>query len=347
MTLSPLGDFALPLHTLQPTDTDVSDLTRLRDLIGGARVVAVGESAHGVREFYQLKHRLLRFLVGELGYTAFVMESGFAEGLAVNDWVLGGDGDLDDIARTGITYGFGECAEMRAQLQWMRAWNAAHDRKVRFYGMDIPGSGASLIPAIRACLARLQAGPENTAVAGLETVGTHLGGITRYLTLSSAEALRVSEGIESLLDRARSQGNEVAVRCALSAQCLARLAACQFQTEPGSNPRDELMADTVHWILRREERILISAHNGHIQRSALHDRPMLGQILAPALGEDMVVLGTTYARGNLLRARSDESFTRIVDVALEPLEIPQPWSVDITARTRTQLQRLQWRESVS
>ncbi|MGH3625755.1 MAG: erythromycin esterase family protein [Sciscionella sp.] len=91
-------------------------------------------------EYYRLKDRVLPWLVSELGFSAFVMESGFPEGLAVNDWVLGGAGDLEQVADTGITYAFGECAEMRAQLRWMRDWNAQHEGTVRFDGIDAPGS---------------------------------------------------------------------------------------------------------------------------------------------------------------------------------------------------------------
>jgi erythromycin esterase len=99
-----MREVAVPLRTLDPADSDVSDLAALRDLVGDARVVCFGESAHGVSEYYRLKDRMFRFLAAELGFSAFVMESGFAEGLAVNDWVSGGAGDLDQIATTGITY---------------------------------------------------------------------------------------------------------------------------------------------------------------------------------------------------------------------------------------------------
>ncbi|MFL6123562.1 MAG: erythromycin esterase family protein, partial [Actinophytocola sp.] len=91
-----LHDHAHALRTPDPDDAgtdDFGDLAPLRDVVGDARVVAIGESTHRIHEFYQLRHRLTRFLVAELGFTAFVMESGFAEGLRVNDWVLGGPGD--------------------------------------------------------------------------------------------------------------------------------------------------------------------------------------------------------------------------------------------------------------
>jgi erythromycin esterase len=54
----------------------------------------LGESAHGVREFYQLKHRLLEFLVESLSVTAVAVECSHAACQALNDFVVHRAGDL-------------------------------------------------------------------------------------------------------------------------------------------------------------------------------------------------------------------------------------------------------------
>jgi erythromycin esterase len=134
-----IRDVAVALRTVDPAEPDDSDLAVLREVVGGARVVCLGESAHFVSEFYRLRDRMLRFLVRDLEFSAFVFESGLPEGLTVDDWVRGGPGNLAEVARTGITYGFGRCTEMHTQLAWMRNWNTTHDHQVGFYGMDVPG----------------------------------------------------------------------------------------------------------------------------------------------------------------------------------------------------------------
>src|SRR5262245_54702744 len=108
------------LRTLDPADDGLSDLEPLRDIVGDARVVSIGESTHRVHEFYQLRHRMIRFLVRELGFTAHVMESGFPEGFAVDNFVVNEVGDLDSLLYKGLTYHMGKCEEMREQLLWMR-----------------------------------------------------------------------------------------------------------------------------------------------------------------------------------------------------------------------------------
>jgi erythromycin esterase len=134
------------LRTIDPDRADYTELEPLRDIVGDARVVGIGESTHRVHEFHQIRDLLTRFFVDELGFTAFVLESGFPEGWAVDDWLRGGDADLDELLRTGITYHMGRCAEMRDQLSWLR------ERGIRFYGMDIPDSSASALPGVTAAL---------------------------------------------------------------------------------------------------------------------------------------------------------------------------------------------------
>ena len=68
-------------------------------------VVAIGESTQYNREFFQLRHGLLRYLVERHGFSACAMESGFVEGWLVDAlgprWpgrALPGDGERHDLA---------------------------------------------------------------------------------------------------------------------------------------------------------------------------------------------------------------------------------------------------------
>lgn len=332
------------LRTIDPDSVDHADhadraeLEPLRDIVGDARVVAVGESTHRVHEFYQLRHLVTRFLVQELGFTGFVMESGFAEGWAVNDWVLGGDGDLDHLLRTGITYHMGRCAEMRDQLRWMRAYNRGHDRQVRFYGMDLPDSSASALPAVLASLSFLDdADPAYAAAARarllplfdyLPTDRTGLAwsapAIQAYLALDIAHRHELTARIGELAERLRAlrvpysavdpDRADIAAQCAVTARhadgFLANAAAAAERTYGGANIRDAAMADNVEWILGREDRIVIGAANGHLQRWPYRVPPvvddeqiMLGQHLAQSFGDRMVVIAATYNGGRVFSHR--------------------------------------------
>lgn len=329
MTNDSLRAVTLPLRTLDPNDAEDSDLKPLQDMIGEARVVCIGESVHDAGEFYDLRHRLARFLIDKMRFDAFVMESGFAEGLLVGEWINGGAGELTDIARCGITWGFGIGRQVQAQLQWLRDWNSTQPRKVSFYGMDVSGYCLSARPAIEACLRRIgrQAGDDDLLALATRTRKLSAAP-AEYAALSDADKQRLSSGIERLVERAA--GDEPALRCALDARALDEMFKGGFMPKADWNPRDQLMAENVQWILKRHRRIVVAAHNGHIQKqpSCLMDThlPTLGTFLAPTLGDDLFVIGTTYAHGRAfgVRMEADGQMAHV----LSDVEAPPPHTLD-------------------
>ncbi|MEU5401256.1 erythromycin esterase family protein [Streptomyces sp. NPDC005963] len=342
------GDpFAWPLdRTPGPADVEV-----VRELIGDARVVAIGEGAHNITEFYGLRDRLFRLLVREFGFTGLVLESGFAEGLAVDAWVHGGPGRVETVARDGITYRFGECEPMRRQLSWMRdrtSKGSPGSAAVSFYGMDLPGSSTSPGPAVRACLDRLPARPGDGELLRLSDLGGRSQAAVRYAAMSAADRARLFDGLRGLEARAHryarengtgSEGNEHGGEesAAVALWCAASLRAFVEEIEEAEEalhaegdgtsfparrpyPREVFMARSVEWILQRERRIVVSAHNAHVRRSPLHGRPTLGGLLDSALGADLVTIGMTYGSGPEVR------FTQ---------RSPRPFDCEVTLGART------------
>jgi len=300
MPADSLRDMAVPLRTLDPADPDLSDLDILRDVVGDARVVCLGESAHFTSEFSQLRDRLFRFLVSELGFSAFVLESGLPESLAVNRWVHGGPGRLADIARTGIGYAFGRCTEMHAQLQWMRDWNDDASHPVSYYGMDVPGWCANPGPGVAACLARLTPQPGDAELLA----ATERGQLGRAPSVDASDTAgvtpRVVRAVAELVERATAAGDPLAVQCARGAEAVVEFLDNGMYPEPGHNLRNEVMAENLRWILDHEDRVLVSAHNMHLQYTLSWDGTApIGSLLTSELGNDMVVIGGTHAAGSI------------------------------------------------
>lgn len=278
---------------------DPWDPAAVRDLVAGARVVLLGEGAHGIDDFARLGDGLFRTLATEFGFTAFVRESGFAEGLAVDAWIHGGAGEVEDVARAGITYGFGESDAVRRQLTWLRAENARRRGSGRaplhFWGMDLPGSSTSPGTAVRACLERIPAHEGDDELRRLTDLGGRTEAAIAWHGLDDAARGRIRDGITGLCARVESDGDDIARRAA--ATLGAFLAELSWDGAPGAYPREQLMADTVSWIADREERILVLAHNAHVRREPLHGRPALGTILQERLGDALRVIGMTYGHG--------------------------------------------------
>lgn len=58
-----------PLAITAPGTIDNDDLEPLREVVGNARLVGLGETAHYSAEMTQLRDRITRFLVTELGFS--------------------------------------------------------------------------------------------------------------------------------------------------------------------------------------------------------------------------------------------------------------------------------------
>ena len=63
---------AVPFKTVE-AGSGFADLGPLRQMIGDARIVALGEATHGSREISQMNHRLIEFLVREVGDDVYVL----------------------------------------------------------------------------------------------------------------------------------------------------------------------------------------------------------------------------------------------------------------------------------
>ena len=127
---------AVPLSTVQ-AGNGFDDLEPLKQMVGDSRIVSLGEPTHGNRQVFQLKHRLIEYLVSEMGFNTFALECPFGEALDINRYVVDGKGDPEK-ALAGIYYWAWDTEEVLDLIKWIRSYNADinHQTKVRFYGFD-------------------------------------------------------------------------------------------------------------------------------------------------------------------------------------------------------------------
>ncbi len=131
-----IRDHAHPITTLDP-DVPLADLEPLRDMVGDATVVALGASTRGAHELVALQHRMLRFLVEELGFRSLALEGDWATTVQFDEYVRTGSGDPR--ALLAGTRPFYRSADILAVVQWMRSYNEAHPtEEVRLVGPDAP-----------------------------------------------------------------------------------------------------------------------------------------------------------------------------------------------------------------
>ena len=324
------------LDTAAPRD-DVSDLRFLDDLVGDARVVALGEATHGTREFFQIKDRVVGYLVDELGFDAVVFEGDLAPGAAIDAYIRGGAGDAEALVG-GFHLWPWRTEEVADLVRGLRARNAAGGA-VGFYGADVqyPFLQADLVLD---AVAEVEPDSLGAVRALLDCVGAPWqGGVAeRDVALRAypdrpaparAACRRDVAEAGAYLDRQAER-----YRAALGAAAfgLARRAATAVgQGErlaasgaPGEGDpfavRDRAMADNVLWLLDHlgpDARVAVWAHNVHVSRF-VGDLATLGEFLDADLGDDYRALGFAFHRGTV--TGYGDGRLRAVDVGAGPAE---------------------------
>lgn len=175
----PPGGFPVQpgIYRLHGSDPSLpqDDLEPLRQIIGKATIVSLGESIHTSGGYYEMKHRLFRFLVEKMGFRAFAFESPWPDADRVGRYVETCEGSADDALR-GL-FGVWQSTETRDMVQWMCDWNRSHSKKkdkLVFFGFDVQQpaqDGAALI----AFLKRIGVGSEDPRVIDI----TACDGVTR------------------------------------------------------------------------------------------------------------------------------------------------------------------------
>jgi erythromycin esterase-like protein len=127
-----LGENTIPLESVNP-DSGYEDLNALKPALQSKRVVALGEATHGTREFFQMKHRLLEFLVREMGFEHFAMETSPQAARVIQAYITGGTAKPHS-----VLYWPWATAEVIDMLDWMRDYNAdpSNHSTLQFHGID-------------------------------------------------------------------------------------------------------------------------------------------------------------------------------------------------------------------
>jgi erythromycin esterase-like protein len=136
---------ARPFDTTDPT-ADLADLAALDSIVGDANLVGLGECTHGSREVFQMKHRIVEYLVTRKGFRTFAIEANMPEAARVNEYVLTGQGIPRELIR-GMYFWTWQTQEVLALVEWMRAFNASARGPVQFAGFDMqtPDTAAAIV----------------------------------------------------------------------------------------------------------------------------------------------------------------------------------------------------------
>lgn len=308
-----LSQKALPLRSLTP-GSEAGDLAPLQHMLQGVRVVGLGEATHGSREFFQCKHRLIEYLVKEMGFTVFGLEASAAACDKINDYVLYGKGNGKE-ALAGQKFWQWDTEEVYAMIEWMHDYNraAGESRKVKFYGFDYQANDLA-IEGLGAYLKKVAPGWMDsvaTTLALMKTDNPQRPTYVKFYTLKSEErqslAARVNAMFRYLTDHKAVLIERSSAREFEQAQRYARLLA-QFTDTYGKDSygkddpesveatRDRYMAENIVQILRVEgkgARMVIWTHNGHANARPYN----MGYYLRKTFGAEYYAFGFSFNQG--------------------------------------------------
>jgi erythromycin esterase len=294
-----------PFRTAEPGGDD-TDLAPLGTMLDAARLVALGESTHGTREFFQLKHRVFEYLVRNKGFTHFAIEGSWAEANEIDHYVRTGEGDARRLL-SRLGFWTWNTEEVLALIEWMRAWNttASPSQQVRFLGFDMQFAS---LPAdtVDAFVTRAMPASADSVRAWLECLrpfrridGSVPRPMSEYLALGAAARTACRADLANIAQLLETySGAESAANVRQSARVLQQWERVASATGTRVTvERDLAMADNVSWLRSQTPSgagIMLWAHNGHVSTRA----PWMGNHLRERYGDDYRAVGLLFGSGS-------------------------------------------------
>jgi erythromycin esterase len=298
-----LLDDAVLLNGTAPSD-EVADLRPLKAMLHQARIVAIGQPSHGTKESFQLSHRLLQLLCGEMGFRILVVEEEMVPTHDLNRFLLTGQGDIEQLTERA-TFQLGNKESVNL-LRWMRAFNQSGRGSLQIWGCDMnyPGTALDRVqrfvekadPDYLEALKKAYAPFFSSEGSALDIDSKDLGALS---LATRSDVLGRATNVLHHLEQTRIQyltGHSASeVDWAIqSARIIEQFAA--LLVKGSHTPRDAFMAANFAWALKQVpdgSKVVLVAHNGHVAKGPMR----MGMHLAKRYGKEFVVLGTAVHEG--------------------------------------------------
>ncbi len=298
---------AHPLKGVTP-GIGFEDLDFLKTVLKDVSVVGLGEATHGTREFFQMKSRMLEFLVKEMGFTVFAIEASYAGCNNINEYVLNGKGDAHTaLASQGFwTWDTEEVIDM---IEWMRKYNQTvpENKNIKFLGFDIQNNkdGFNVVQnflkkvdspkALQTkhlfnLLRRIDSG--DTAFINTDSCKKEFQSLIEYITMSKENYIRGSSPEEY----------EYALRHAIVIeQFLDAFFIADSDLTKSAMKRDNYMSSNFNYIVQQEmpgTKFVVWAHNGHIVKDDRKGFKPFGRYLVELFGNAYYAFGFSFSKGS-------------------------------------------------
>lgn len=333
-------------------------LNNFKNYIGKSQIVALGENAHFIKEFFIIRDYIVKYLIQKCGFDTVAFEFGFNEGIQIDKWIKS---ELPINSLDNLLSHFYYPTEFKETLGWLRKYNSENENIINFIGLDVPKNGGSYFPNLNivadyirkndpsfySTISRLielakdidyystsQAAlvdSENLKMNGLELTALLSKAYIRLVSLNNdldnKEYQSVLHNLKGLI---YTDYNIHAMRSFIS--------ECGLQGDMSA--RDKYMAESVEFYLRRfkGKKVILIAHNAHIQKTPvaygdfISCYPM-GQKLSLKYGNNYKAFGITNELGFTSALYPDTNFKFGFKVDNFKLNEPEQGSIEHLLKT--------------
>lgn len=308
-----------PLSSFNAGTPD-EDLMPLKNIIGDATVVGLGEGTHGTHEFFKMKHRLIEYLAKNMGFTIFSIEASMPEAYRLNDYVMNGNGNPKSLIE-GMYFWTWDTQEVFDMVQWMREYNKTAEKKVMFTGFDMQFSNTASENVIN-----------DLSLAGFKSDAESLKGLSTEfnkwarMELEDREKYRTTTPYSEVLNKIiqlqqtiETEANTLKTRLGEKEYAWLKqnlVVIKQFYTMTTINDRDQAMAQNILWIHTNnpDAKMILWAHNGHVSKAD----SWMGSYLVKELKDKYRNIGlTTYEGQYTAMAMVNDHITLRRDLVLD------------------------------
>lgn len=274
------------------------------------KIVGLGEATHGNLEFQDMKLELLKMLVEKYDFSAFAMEIPNCDGMKIDHYIRG---EMDDemtaeMILKDISYPIYNTDSMVMLIEYMKEYNSnvKEGEQLRFYGFDMQSLGYDvecLENDLEKLLGIIAYEEDKKFVCDRMEDLKFLRNPNNSMNWESAEEMIANM---NLLKELLIKNESLLVKISDIKEHLHTLDVCiqyikyysgvdtRDYTE-GFSMRDSFMADNLEWMQSHEEerstgKILISAHNGHINKK----ENVFGGYISEKYGEEYYTIGTGF-----------------------------------------------------